>query len=158
MTPIRRAVQETLPDERGVFLRCDRGNALYVSNYPARTETQIDWPALGFHDRVEGGLAFLTPDGRWMKEFERWARERVSFPVLTEAVKNADFGGLQPEDMSLFVEGVKSLELRSDAAVYERAVRQRAAVCLRTKCGGAAITACALIADLMNEGGIKDED
>ena len=146
-----------LPDVRGLFLRCDRGNSLYVTNAPARTDEQIDWAKAGFSAQDEGKLTFLIPGEEWIAKLEAWLRERVEATYLAGAVRNACFGECLPEDMGLWIEGVKRLEMKGDAAGYEKLVRQRAAVCLRKKTGGGTLVVCALLADLMNEGGIRDE-
>ena len=158
MTPMRKAAWERLPDARGVFLRCDRGEALYVTNAPARAAAQIDWAAAGFDARDKGKLTFLWPKKRWIPLFADWAAERTRCKGLTDALRNACFGETDEEDMRLWIEGVKRLERRGDAREYEKMVRQRAAVCLRKRQGGGTLAACALIVEMMNEGGMKDED
>ena len=77
MTPVREAALELLDGVKGVFLRCDRGDALYVTNEPMRTEQKIDWEAAGFRVREERGLAFLLPDDCWADRIYEWASERV---------------------------------------------------------------------------------
>ena len=158
MTPVRQAALEALHGAKGVFLRCDRGNGLYVSNAPVRMEKQADWAEAGFICRSDGRLAFLVPEERWNEALQSWLETRVRAKRLAHMLKNADFGENMEEDMALFIEGIKRLEMRGDAREYERMVRQRAAVCLREKQGGGTLISCALMVDLMNEGGLKDED
>lgn len=158
MTPMRRAALELLPEGQGVFLRCDRGSALYVTNAPGRTGAVINWAAAGWSCTERAGLAFLVPEDRWIGLFMQWARGQVRSAWMTGETENASFGGILPEDRALWIEGVKRLELHGDVSGYEKLVRQRAAVCLREKRGGGSIAACALIVDLMHEGGYTDED
>lgn len=158
MTLIRRAALSCLPEVRGIFLRCDRGRALYVTNAPALTDKAIDWAAAGFSARGDGKLIFLMPEENWIHAIGLWLTDRTVFQRLRSALMNADFGEVLEEDMALFVEGVKLLDMGGDADAYEKRVRQRAAVCLREKRGGGAITVCGLIADFLNEGGKTDED
>jgi len=158
MTPLRAAVLSLLPGAKGIFLRCDRGNALYVTNAPARTDEKTDWAGSGFEHRTEGKLIFLTPQAEWIDRIEQWLENRTDAQRLRKAVGHADFQEISREDLSLFIEGVKRLEMRGDAEEYEKRVRQRAAVCLREKRGGGTLRACALIADFLREGGNRNED
>ena len=158
MTPMMKAALAHLPEGKGVFLRCDRGDALYVTNYPARSEEDIDWGGTGFSCRQEGALCFLSLKEDWIGPFEAWMRERVCRTTLTDAIAHAAFPETDAEDMALWTEGVKRMEMRGDAAGYGKLVRQRAAVCLREKRGGGTLIVCALMADRMNEGGCFDED
>lgn len=158
MTPMRRAALDCLAGERGVFLRCDRGDSLYVTNAPSRMEKSVDWAQAGFAARIDGGLAFLIPEGGWIARFNGWAQARVQEKRLSGAIGNAAFSEADGEDILLWIEGIKRLELRGNAAEYEKMVRRRAAVCLREKRGGGTLVSCALIVDMMNEGGIRDED
>lgn len=157
MTPLREAAISLLPDVRGIFLRCDRGNSLYVTNVPARTEQQIGWMAAGFYQKTDERLTFLTPDTEWIGRFEEWLRPQVREKRLSEALSRASLGEILEEDMKLFIEGVKRIEMKGEAREYEKLVRQRAAVCLRERKGGGALACCALIADYLNERGRTDE-
>ena len=148
--PIRRAAEERLKDIRGAFLRCDRGNALYVTNVLVRTDEEIDWKACGFEAQVRGKMTYLVPDDSQIDAFERWAHEQCNAPYLMRSVANAVFS-MEAEDTDLWVRGIKCLEMRGNAAEYEKAVRQRAAVCLRQRRGGGTLALCALIADMMRE-------
>ncbi len=153
MNPIRKAAETCLPDAKGIFLRCDRGDGLYVTNAPSRTRDPIDWEAAGFHAQGNGRITFLVPDERWIKPFCEWLRTQVRAPFLARAVENACFGEVDAEDLWLWMEGIKRLELHGDADMYEKLIRKRAAVCLRERSGGGTIVVCALMVDLMNEGG-----
>jgi len=131
MTPMRAAALACLQNVQGAFLRCDRGEALYVTNAPARTDACIDWAQAGFTARHEGKLTFLTPDPQWLERFVCWAEEQVETPCLSRMLHEVCFGGPDEEDMRLWIEGIKRLEMKADAADYEKLVRQRAADCLR---------------------------
>ena len=148
--PIRRAAEACLKDIRSAFLRCDRGNSLYITNVLMRTDAEIDWKACGFSAQIRGKMICLLPEEEWISAFGEWARERCENPYLMRSVENAVFSTEQ-EDIDLWVRGIKCLEMRSDSAVYEKAVRQRAAVCLRQRRGGGTLKVCALIADIMRE-------
>ena len=157
MTPLREAALSLIPENQGIFLRCDRGEALYVTNAPARTETPIDWETAGFAVRTEGKLVFLTPDAAWIGRLEEWLAAKTD-ARLACAIRPADFHETADMDMALLIEGVKLIELRGDVRGYEKKVRQRAAVCLREKSGGGTLGVCALITDYLNEGGNQNED
>ena len=157
MTPLREAAFSLLPKKQGIFLRCDRGEALYVTNAPARTDERIDWDMAGFSCRAEGKLVFLTPEAVWIGRLEQWLAIKTE-ARLAAAVWHADFQETAEADMALLIEGVKLIELQGDIRGYEKKVRQRAAVCLREKRGGGTIHVCALIADYLNGGGNQDED
>lgn len=157
MTPVREAALELLDGVKGAFLRCDRGNALYVTNAPMRTEQKIDWKAAGFRVREERGLAFLSPDDQWTDRIYEWALEHVRMSLSEESIARASFGNTEEDDRRLFTEGIKRLEMKGSAEEYDRLVRQRAAVCLRKKQGGGTLPVCALMVQMMR-GGWKDEN
>lgn len=157
MTPVREAALELLGGVKGVFLRCDRGDALYVTNEPMRTEQKIDWEAAGFRVREERGLAFLLPDDCWADRIYEWASERVGMSPSEESIARASFGNTEEDDRQLFIEGIKRLEMKGSAEEYGKLVRQRAAVCLRKKQGGGTLPVCALLVQMMR-GGWKDEN
>lgn len=158
MTPLREAVLSVLPDAKGIFLRCDRGESLYVTNAPMRTDEAIDWASADVHPVSRGSLVFLTPDPCWTGRLQKWLQPRIRTGRLSGAVASADFHQILEEDMALLTEGVKRLEMKSDPVEYNKMVRRRAAVCLREKRGGGTLVCCAMIADFMNEGGNTDED
>lgn len=157
MTPMRKAAQELLPKAKGVFLRCDRGEHLYVTNAPARTEKRADWEKAGFLYEEKGGLAFLDVQDEWNEQFLSWAQKKIRISEAARQLGRANFGCIEAADRMLFVEGIKRLEMKGNAEEYDRLVRQRAAVCLRKRQGGGTLPACAMIVDMMR-GGWKDED
>lgn len=150
-TPMRRAATEQIVGIRGAFLRCDRGESLYATNAQARAAAPVDWARVGFEARQVGGVTLLTPRVEWIARFEAWAEAATRQRQLTDAIQNACFGEIEDEDVRLWIDGVKRLEMRGDVKTYEKAVRQRAAACLRRRRGGGALRACALIVDLMGE-------
>ncbi len=150
MNPLRLAAQQLLNDVQGAFLRCDRGAALYITNAAVRSEKKIDWAAADFEAHMKGKMTLLIPKDEWMVPFEEWLRPQVKCGYLSDAAANADFGMIEDADRALWIEGIKQLEMPSGID-YEKAVRQRAAVCLRTKRGGGTIRTCALIADRIRE-------
>ena len=150
MNPMRSAAQQRLEEIKGAFLRCDRGEALYITNAAVRSEKVIDWAAAGFDARMQGKMTFLVPKDEWMQSFAEWLCPQVKDAYLQKNLANADFGLVEEADRRLWVEGIKQLEMRTNTD-YEKAVRQRAAVCLRTKSGGGTIRVCALIADALRE-------
>ena len=156
MTPLREAVLSLLPDKKGIFLRCDRGEALYVTNAPARTDEQIDWESAGFSYSTVGKLCFLIPQTEWVDRLEQWLAPKTEARLAAD-IRHADFHETAEEDAALLIEGVKLMELQGDVRVYEKKIRQRAAVCLREKRGGGTLGVCALMIDFLNEGGKTDE-
>lgn len=157
MTPVRKEALRLLEGIKGAFLRCDRGDALYVTNAPQRTDVKIDWEAAGFHVREERGLAFLTPDDRWISCLYDWAAGQGEMSSAAEHIARASSGIVEEEDRLLMMECIKRLEMKGEAEECDRMVRQRAAVCLRKKQGGGTLPVCALLVDMMR-GGWKDED
>lgn len=158
MNPVRQAALALLPEVRGVFLRCDRGNSLYVTNAPALTDEKIDFESAGFIRKGEKGLIFLTPGEEWAERIKTWLETRVPVQSLSCSMGGPAFGSIRDEDMLLLIEGIKALEMYDNARDYEKKVRQRAAVCLREKQGGGTLRVCALMVDYLNGGGNTDED
>lgn len=152
MTPVRRATAALLSEACGVFLRCDRGKALYVTNAPLRMNKEIDWEAAGFHAIRKRGLDFLTPNDGWMDEMYDWAGRQIKESETSKRIARASFGTLEEADRALFIEGIKRLERNGDAEEYDQMVRQRAAVCLREKKGGGALPVCARLLEMMRGG------
>lgn len=148
MNPLREAAQKQIAHIQGVFLRCDRGIGLYITNAALRSDEAIDWAAAGFEAQTKGKMTFLMPKDVWIELFEDWLRPQVRYRQLHESIGNADFGEIEDADRKLWIEGIKQLEIGSNRN-YEKAVRQRAAVCLRAKRGGGTIKVCALIADAL---------
>lgn len=155
LTPMRGAALALLPKARGIFLRCDRGEALYVSNVPARADERADWESAGFSVRKTDSLLFLTPNQCWLEPFCVWAGSAHCESVRSLAA--ASFGEVEKADLRLWTVGVKLLEMGADekaAAEYDRQVRQRAAVCLRQKRGGGTLKAAALCAEMIRQRGV----
>ena len=145
---VRRVAAELLPP--GAFLRRDRGEALFVTDAPLRAP-ETDWTArfgeVGFACRIEGGLARLTPDARWL---QRLADAYPEPPDdLCASLRRFD-GPVDAPSLHLFARGLKALDAGTRDDGFSRAVRQRAAVCLRdsTQSGGG-LYACALLQTLM---------
>ena len=132
MTDLRAAVASQLPP--GVSIKRDRGDALYITNAPAK-----GWNGdiTGFDAVINGAMARIYPAGSTM--------EKCDFEPDTLANELARFRGASRESMLLFCACMKCVEA-PDAAVYEkcdRAVRQAAARALRTG-GGEGLYYCAL--------------
>lgn len=142
---LRRAALGPLPE--GAFLRRDRGAALYVTDAPRRGGT-ADWRSAGFLCQESGGLARLTPDDRWLQRLEALYPEPPDY--LCAALRRF-CGPAGPEALRLFARGVKPLDGGGDDPLYARALRQRAAVCLRTHDPGGGLYACALLNYLMEK-------
>ena len=142
--PLRQAA-EAVPREDGGFLRCDRGDALYVTNALSR---RAAYEQAGFDVREEGGLLRLTPGAALRERLAGWLRG------VPEAVYMAPLRSraAEREDLLLLCEGVKRWELGRDPAAirtYEKSVRQRAAACLRTGQGGGTLGDCARLLSLL---------
>lgn len=158
MNPIRRAAMNALPEGDGIFLRCDRGNGLYVTNCLTRSDEKVDWEAAGFFVHSTAGLSFLTPNKQNIDSFDEWIRGKVKKPELAATVQNAIFSEMLADDIALLINGIKRLELHGNIEEYEKRVRQRAAVCLRKRRGGGTLKTCAMLVDLMKEGMGEDEN
>ena len=139
---LRDLAREPLPE--GAFLRRDRGDALFVTDAPRRAP-DVDWPArfaaLGFEARIEGGLLYVAPAARLLIELEKAHPEPPDFLCATLQ----RFAGREPDAaaLGLFTRGLRALDGEPDVG-YARALRQRAAECLRSG-GGAGLYACGLI-------------
>ena len=146
------AAASALISGRGAFLRCDRGDALYVTNLPMKCERADDVrPALaraGFSVTEAGGCLYLTPADAWMDRFGQWALEQTAqSPLTIQLMKRRGYGISAPE-RALWIAGLKTLRVgRSDG--YEKRLRRTAAEALRLRAGGG-LWACGLIND-MNE-------
>ena len=146
---LRSAAALRLPE--GAFLRRDRGDALYATDAPRRAP-DADWQgrfeAAGFECAVAGGLARLTPGERWLQALA--ARYPEPPDLFCASLARFDGGGPGPEALRLFAMGVKALEGAGDPAAFDRALRQRAAQCLRdARQSGAGLYACALLDHLI---------
>lgn len=153
MNPIRETVERMLSGS-GAFLRCDRGQALYVSNVPVKDK---DWPALaeslesgGILCRSERQMLFMTPSLRWREPYTDWLMKQTEADELTRLLMRTQGASVCPEETACWIEGIKRLELPSERSIddYERLVRQTAAVALRKKCGGL-MTVCGLCLNLL---------
>ena len=129
----------------GAFLRRDRLSGLYVTDAPRR-DPNGPWraaaEAAGFRAEEGRGLASLSPGEVWM---DRLA-ERFPSPPDQLCASMERFNHLPVDDASLrlFARGLKALESGEGVAFYDKTLRQRAAVCLRSG-GGGGLYACALV-------------
>ena len=149
---LRRAATELLSE--GAFLHRDRDGALYVTDAPRR-EPKADWPrrfaGAGFACRAEKGLVALTPGAAWLLRLEAEYPQPPDF-FSASLIR---FAGLCADDegLALFACGVRALE--GEANDFERRLRQRAAVALRSGSDrmtiGGGLYACALIRFLIEE-------
>lgn len=121
------------------FLRCDRGDGLYVTNAPLTDRQLAALEEAGFHAEPAGRLWRLFPGEAIVRELEAWLsheRDPLRLPALCEALD---------ADWALLCEGLKRLELPADEAAltrYEKRLRQRAAECMRTHRGGGLLSLC----------------
>ena len=152
---LREAARRALPE--GAFLRRDRGEALFATDAP-RLGPDADWPealaGAGFLFEERGGLAFLRPGPGWLAALER------EYPVPPDDLCQslARFAGIGPDEASLrlFALGARRLDGEGDGGRFERALRRRAAQCLRLNarqtepCGGG-LYACALLNHIIKE-------
>ena len=153
MNPMRAYLLSQL-DGTGAFLRCDRGGALYVTNLPVRLENWCDTACAieenGFKVEQRGALLAITPEPLWKARFEGWAQGRCGESELTRLFRQRAASESCAEEMRAWFDGIKRLDLHGGAEVYEREVRQAAAVALRKQCG-AYLYACGLCLDLQRE-------
>ena len=143
---LRSAARGALPES--AFLRRDRGDGLFVTDAPRRCP-DFDWASslarAGFEGRpLPGGLLALRPGPAWLAALAAEHPEPPDF--LCASLKRFDRPA-EPESLALFAGIAKALEADDGLAVCEKALRQRAAVCLRTG-GGNGLYACALAARL----------
>lgn len=122
----------------GVDARRDRGEGLFV----AREAVQSPY----FACERAGGLWRLTPTQALLREYEQEA------PQSALARTFLRFRGLdvEAESIALFCGAAKLLEApeRARLAALDKALRQRAAACLRTG-GGGGLYACAAMMDMI---------
>lgn len=152
---LREAARRALPE--GAFLRRDRGEALFATDAP-RLDPGGDWRAAlagaGFLCEARGGLAFLRPGPAWLSALEK------EHPIPPDDLCRglARFAGLELDEESLwlFALGARRLDGEGDSGRFERALRRRAAQCLRLNanrtdpCGGG-LYACALLNHIIKE-------
>ena len=150
MNPIRELVERAL-EGTGAFLRCDRGEGLYVTNLPAKTDDctvfRHEMERAGIRAQEMGALLRLTPEARWAEAFAAWAAPEIAPGELTRQLEKTRGRPICPEETACWLEGMKRLEL-GDAGDYERTVRQAAAAALRKK-GGGLLFACGMCLDMM---------
>ncbi len=130
---MRQRILAQLPP--GAFLRRDRGEALYVTNAPLKGwEGQLE----GFTVEISGGIAKLSPDIAAMEAFT------AAPDALATELKR--FGGAARQQLPMFIQCLKCLEApdEKDLAKCDKALRQRAAVALRSG-GGEGLYQCALV-------------
>lgn len=136
----RGEVRAILPER--AFLRRDREDALYVTDAPRFADAQALREALaerGFLCEMRGERMAIFSDAARLTELEARCSPPDFFCASLEKLR-----ALAPstEALKLFAVGVRLLE-HSERLTYSRRARQLAAVCLRTRSGGA--YACALI-------------
>ena len=132
MTDLRAAVAAQLPE--GAFLRRDRGDALYVTNAPAKG---WDGRLEGFRAHTEGAIAHIYPDAATV--------EKCGFAPDRLADELSRFKGVSDDVIPIFCACIKCAEAPEEA-VFERCdrmVRQSAAKALRAG-GGEGLYYCAL--------------
>lgn len=143
---LRRELRELLPPR--AFLRRDRGDALYVTDAPRFADARELCAALetaGFCCEPRREQLAIFPGVQRLIELERRCPPPNFFCASLMKLR-----GLPPcEDaLKLFAVGVRLLE-HPEKFAYARHARQLAALCLRTRSGGA--YACALIDFAMRE-------
>ena len=120
----------------GTNARRDRGEGLFVARERVESPYFTCTPA--------GDVWRLTPTEALLREYEGEAPQSALSRTFLR------FRGLvvEKESLSLFCEAAKLLEApeRARLAALERALRQRAAACLRTG-GGGGLYACAVMLD-----------
>lgn len=129
------------------FLRWARGDALFVSDAVRKTPdtaaVESELKQYFYTSRIEKNLLHISPAPVKVCAFEAF-----SFPEITPFLRGfTAFRGREPDETTimLFSEGLKLCAVRSGAAAvanYEKRVRQRAALALRTG-GGGGLFACA---------------
>ena len=131
----------------GAFLRRARGDALFVSDAarktPDTTALESELSKYFYTARVEKNLLHISPAPEKVRAFEAF-----SSPEITPFLRGfTAFRGRETDEGAaiLFSEGIKLCAESSGAAAisaYEKRVRQRAALALRTG-GGGGLFACA---------------
>lgn len=119
------------------FLRRDRGEALFVTDAPRHGWTG---EVPGFCMTESGGLARLYIKEETMRECA------FSSDKMAQSLVRFQDAPADREVIALFAEGIKILEAPSEKGylLYDKKVRQAAAVALRTGNGGG-LYACALV-------------
>lgn len=154
---MRRCARQALPEE--AFLRRDRMGALYVTDAPEWwTEGEItrSLERAGFMPRFGNDLAELWPAPVWLMRLEDEYPEPPDFFSATLAGFHAS-RGIDDHSVRLFALGVRLLDGDRDDGRFERRLRQRAAVCLRSNrmtdeyTLGGGLYACALLRYMLKE-------
>ncbi|MDO4865978.1 MAG: hypothetical protein Q4C10_05435 [Clostridia bacterium] len=154
---LRQAARAALPE--AAFLRRDRGDGLFVTDAPRRCPDGGWRQALreaGFAVETRDGLARLSPAPTWLKTLE------ARFPEPPDALCASlfRFAGRAPEaeSLRLFALGARTLDGEGGDERFDRALRQRAAECLRLNgihpegpTLGGGLYACALLHYLIEE-------
>lgn len=142
LTRMREALRNSLPEK--AFLKRDRGDALFVTNAPIFNPSITSIP--GFILVHAGKLLHLLPDDGWIA-----ALEQAEAPDQL-AASLARFRGMKPdmENLGLFAQGLKLLDMasaipESEAAAFDIALRQRAALALRGAASGGGLYAAAIL-------------
>ena len=143
---VRAAARVQLPP--GAWLKRDRGDALFVTDAP-RCAPGVDWSgrfqSSGFDCRIEGGLARLSPGAAWPEALSAEYPEPPD--QLCKALQRFN-GPPDAQALRLFSRGLKALDAGVPDPGYDRAVRRRAAECLRAG-GGGGLYACAILQHLL---------
>lgn len=153
MNDIVRQMRETLSAilPQRAFLRRDRGDALYISNAP-RFDSETDWAACcgeaGFRSKKENGLLQLWPAEAWLKRLEDQFDTSPDFLCSTlERFKKLP---VDEDNLNLFALGMRCLDGDNSIIDYEKRLRNRIAVCLRSDVGGG-LYACGLLNHIIKE-------
>lgn len=146
---MREALFAILPQR--AFLRRDRRDALYISNAP-RFDSETDWAArcmeACFQTKEENGLLRLCPSEAWLKRLEDQFKTSPDFLCFTlERFKKLP---VDEESLNLFALGVRYLDGDNSIIDYEKRLRNRAAICLRSG-GGGGLYACGLLNHIIKE-------
>lgn len=142
---LREILRPLLPER--AFLRRARGDATFITNAARWTDAVPDFEASGFRSIEQNGLLLLSPGAAFLTAFER--ESRPSGFLSRSLVR---FRGMPPceEALNTFAVGIRLLESADDNErnLFDRRVRNLAAVCLRKNLGGA--YACALLLERLN--------
>lgn len=144
---LREAAAACLPER--AFLRRDRGDALFISNAP-RLFPEKNWierfSDAGFEGSEKNSMLRLRPSEKWLKELEK-----MNAPdPLSESFSGFSGLPIDPESIALFALGARILDGDNTIPGYEKRLRQRAAVCLRSG-GGGGLYACAILNHMIKE-------
>ncbi len=123
------------------FLKRDRGETLFVSNAPAIDPSFSS--AAGFTLTRRGTLACFLPDESWLMRLE--ARHRTPPDAFCASLLRFRGAKVAPETLLLFALGVKLPETADAPDVFDKRLRQAAAVALRGGMSGGGLYALALI-------------